>query len=366
MGELEIASCRTESSKGHFLQCLASTAGAVPRRAVPDFPSLAETLYWSDSLTQFRGHLEAFTVNPAPPSLLVHLVRLIEGETGCRFSFDDLTGVLSQQIPDLILPQDCRAHVTSLCRWAKSTAAGEQRCVMCKIASNRRALSHPSGYIGRCYLGLTDLVKPLHVEGRMLGVFYLGSVRIEEQLEAGELAVRAYCHRTGREVEEALKAWRAVPVIRAQELAAKREWLSWLADWVQRIIQDQCIHPEMLRRDLRAHLTRRYGLMPVAICRAMDHVRVHLEESLKAAAVAALVGCSPSHFSRLFHQSVGIPFGTYVTEQRLARARGLLKLPAMRIGEVAAASGFSDQNHFNRAFKRFGGMTPQQYRQQFP
>jgi AraC-like DNA-binding protein/ligand-binding sensor protein len=301
--------------------------------------------------------------DPAPPSLLLGIVRLIEQETGCRLNFDDLTGVLSHQITDLALPRENRQHITPLCLWSKSSREGEDRCILCKIASNRRALSSASGYMGCCYLGLTDLVQPLEIEGRVLGVFYLGSVRVEEHLEASEQAVRAYCRRTGRGPDEALAAWRQVPTIREKDLIAKRGWLTWLAEWMQQMIREKAVHPETMRRDLRAHRTRRYQLMPVTITRAMDYVRHHLDEPLKASAVASEVGCSPSHFSRLFHLTIGTTFGAYVTEQRLARARSLLKLRNMRIGEVAAACGFSDQNHFNRALKRSSGLTPREYRQ---
>jgi AraC-like DNA-binding protein/ligand-binding sensor protein len=302
-------------------------------------------------------------IAPVPPSLLLGLVRLIEQETGCKLNYDDLTGVLLQQIPELALPKENRQHITTLCQWAKSSTKGEDRCILCKIASNRRALSCANGYMGRCYLGLTDLVQPLEVEGRVLGVFYLGSVRIQEHLAASEQAVRDYCRRAGREPDEALAAWRQVPCIREQDLVAKRAWLAWLAEWMRQVIREKSVHPERMRRDLRAHRTRRYLLVPVTITRAIEYVHHHLDEPLKALAVASEVGCSPSHFSRLFHLTIGTTFGAYVTEQRLARARSLLKLRNMRIGEVAAACGFSDQNHFNRAMKRSSGLTPREYRQ---
>jgi AraC-like DNA-binding protein len=43
-------------------------------------------------------------------------------------------------------------------------------------------------------------------------------------------------------------------------------------------------------------------------------------------------------------------------------ARRHLADPGRSLAQVAAATGFADQSHFNRTFKRFTGMTPGHYR----
>ncbi|NJS10840.1 MAG: helix-turn-helix transcriptional regulator, partial [Microcoleus sp. CSU_2_2] len=67
---------------------------------------------------------------------------------------------------------------------------------------------------------------------------------------------------------------------------------------------------------------------------------------------------SSYHFCRLFKQSTGFSPHQYVIQQRVERAKQLLRQGQMSIGEIAIACGFSHQSHFNRHFKRLTGVTP--------
>jgi AraC-like DNA-binding protein len=56
------------------------------------------------------------------------------------------------------------------------------------------------------------------------------------------------------------------------------------------------------------------------------------------------------------------PYRQILAEVRLARARSLLTDTGMPIVEIALALGYSDQAHFNRAFRREVGVAPSSYR----
>lgn len=82
-------------------------------------------------------------------------------------------------------------------------------------------------------------------------------------------------------------------------------------------------------------------------------------ESLLLADLAAAVGISPCYFSRLFHSTFGQPPHQYLLELRLQRARSLLEAKQCgAIADVAAMTGFSDQSHLTRRFRRRFGTTP--------
>jgi transcriptional regulator GlxA family with amidase domain len=55
-------------------------------------------------------------------------------------------------------------------------------------------------------------------------------------------------------------------------------------------------------------------------------------------------------------------FVNYVTHVRLSRALRMLRDSPVTIGEVALATGFSDQSYFDRRFKAAFGRTPNQVR----
>ncbi|MET3620867.1 AraC family transcriptional regulator [Burkholderia ambifaria] len=73
--------------------------------------------------------------------------------------------------------------------------------------------------------------------------------------------------------------------------------------------------------------------------------------------VAQAAGLSPFHAARLFTRTTGMPPHAWRNQLRLQRALAPLRA-GVSIAEVAAASGFVDQSHFTRHFKRMFGVPP--------
>jgi len=105
----------------------------------------------------------------------------------------------------------------------------------------------------------------------------------------------------------------------------------------------------------------RGGLAPHLLRRIDDWIEAHLDAVIHLEDLAALAGLSGYHFHRMFLLSRGIAPHAWVTDQRVQRARELLRgnLP---IAEIAAACGFSSQSHLTRVFRTRIGKTPADYR----
>lgn len=98
-------------------------------------------------------------------------------------------------------------------------------------------------------------------------------------------------------------------------------------------------------------------------CRIMQET---LDSSVDWSELAGQVGYSRFYFIRLFHKVTGIPPNVYLLQLRLARARHLL-CSGHSPADAANASGFADQAHMTRAFKRFFCTTPGKFvRDLFP
>ncbi|WP_322033678.1 AraC family transcriptional regulator [Paraburkholderia sp. J76] len=82
-----------------------------------------------------------------------------------------------------------------------------------------------------------------------------------------------------------------------------------------------------------------------------------LAAPLRVADLAQAVGLSPFHATRLFTQATGLPPHAWRTQLRLQRALGPLREGAT-VADVAVASGFTDQSHFTRHFRRMFGVPP--------
>jgi AraC family transcriptional regulator len=101
---------------------------------------------------------------------------------------------------------------------------------------------------------------------------------------------------------------------------------------------------------------------PPWLIRAADLLHASLDRSLSMAEIAAAVGVHPDHLSRTFSEHYGYTMGEYLRRQRVERARRLLTETDRQLADVAYATGFADQAHFSRVFKRLTGTTPGAYR----
>lgn len=78
--------------------------------------------------------------------------------------------------------------------------------------------------------------------------------------------------------------------------------------------------------------------------------------------LADLVHFSPSYVSKIFHRETGQTVKSYINKMKIKNAKYLLANTRRPIQEVAKNSGFINVSHFNRIFKQYTDLTPQQYR----
>ncbi len=96
--------------------------------------------------------------------------------------------------------------------------------------------------------------------------------------------------------------------------------------------------------------------------RLKDYIVAHLDVPIDVAALAAVAGRSPFHFSRVFARSVGMTPHRYVVRLRLQRAMELVRDERSSLAEIAARTGFADQSHLSRWIRRVHGVTITQLR----
>ena len=92
-----------------------------------------------------------------------------------------------------------------------------------------------------------------------------------------------------------------------------------------------------------------------------EYVRSHLAYDIGVTDMAHAAGYSTIHFARLFRKTVGVPPYRYLQEQRIEAVRGALYSGA-RLADIAATTGFCNQEHMTRVFRDFHGITPGRYR----
>ncbi|WP_019502060.1 helix-turn-helix domain-containing protein [Pseudanabaena sp. PCC 6802] len=134
------------------------------------------------------------------------------------------------------------------------------------------------------------------------------------------------------------------------------------------------LYIESLANVLAVHLIRQYtavkphiplyegGLPQRELMQVLDYIHAHLDRDIKLSDLAALLEMSQFHFSRSFKQAIGTTPYQYLLQQRIERAKQLLKQSDRSIVDIALSCGFNSHSHLSQQFRQVTGMTPKTYR----
>jgi AraC family transcriptional regulator len=135
------------------------------------------------------------------------------------------------------------------------------------------------------------------------------------------------------------------------------------------------LYLESLKQVLVIHLLRNYsvfepvfrkynnGLPPYKLRQTIEYIQAYLDRDLSLKVMAEQIGMSRSYFAVRFKQAMGIPPHQYVNQQRIEKAKQLLKERSLTIAEIALECGFASQSHLNKVFRKYVGTTPKNYRE---
>jgi AraC-like DNA-binding protein len=97
------------------------------------------------------------------------------------------------------------------------------------------------------------------------------------------------------------------------------------------------------------------------VAAAMAYTKMNLD-SVTADDVSRAISVSQRTLRRLFRDTLGLSWRSYLLHARMLRAMALLAAPGQSVQETASAVGFDSLSSFTRAFTQFCGETPSTYR----
>lgn len=134
------------------------------------------------------------------------------------------------------------------------------------------------------------------------------------------------------------------------------------------------LYIDSLSTVLAVHLLRQYAapefrfavyesaLSERQMLQVLDYIHEYLHQDIKLADLATLLNISESHFSHQFKQAIGMTPHQYLLQQRIERAKQLLKESDRSIMDIAFLCGFNSHSHLSKQFRQVTGMTPKAYR----
>ena len=101
------------------------------------------------------------------------------------------------------------------------------------------------------------------------------------------------------------------------------------------------------------------------VYKILDYINEHYAESLTLEKISTEFYISKSNLSHAFKKEVGLSPMQYMMQRRIGEAQSLLVETSTAIQDIEYKLGFSDSAHFSKMFKKYVGVTPNEYRKYF-
>lgn len=93
-----------------------------------------------------------------------------------------------------------------------------------------------------------------------------------------------------------------------------------------------------------------------------EYIDGHLTEKITLDELASRFYINKYYLTRTFREHFGVPINVYISQQRVTRAKRLLRYSDLTIEQIAGQCGVHDPNYFSRMFKKTEGVSPAGYR----
>ena len=243
----------------------------------------------------------------------------------------------------------------NLCRFCRRTCTSfVNKCFCCDDESLAQVYRTGQRLIYRCHMGLTEVILPVTDEDQLLGVLFLGQVRIipDESLSFENLYARLaaqYPEEICEENKPALKAAYENTAVMTQEKLESFIGLTVIAEKGTRV----------------DHWLNHFKLTTKAIVRQYleyyDLVHIPLAE-FSVAAIAKQLNISYSQLNRISAELFGQPLKQYVLEVKVTAAADMLREhPELSVAGVASRVGIDNANYFSKVFQKRMGCRCSEY-----
>jgi len=102
---------------------------------------------------------------------------------------------------------------------------------------------------------------------------------------------------------------------------------------------------------------------PAWVQELKEIIQDHLDTHLSLNNISKTLDINPSYLSREFSKHFDhLSFGEYIRKMRIEKAVDLMENTNYSLTEIAYLTGFSDQSHFTRIFKKHTGTNPSSFK----
>ncbi len=101
------------------------------------------------------------------------------------------------------------------------------------------------------------------------------------------------------------------------------------------------------------------------INRIKQYIQSNINKQFTLEEISDKFYLNPAYVSYIFKKETGINLFSYIAEQRIFKAKHLLRNTNMKIADIALEIGYRDQRYFCQVFKQKCGITASEYRENY-
>lgn len=261
-----------------------------------------------------------------------------------------LTGVVidfvsdSGQVMTLCPPE----HYNPLCRYIVSCPCGAKACARVDNENCSKAKAARENIIYECHAGLIDIIVPLFINDQYIGCLTTG------QILKNKPTKKSFC-----EFKEKIKS------LNLDEGKLREYYLSTIVmsnKQIEALVDLMALVGNYILESENKLLFLEYVNEKKKTLAARQYIEQNYKKKLTIDEIANSVFLSPSHFSHMFKQEVGISPINYLNRFRIDKAKELLEKSSPNVTEIAYNVGFQSLPHFNRIFRDMEKISPGLYR----
>jgi len=238
--------------------------------------------------------------------------------------------------------------VNPICSLMRSSQKGIEACVKCDKDNLGRIIRTRKDFSYTCHAGLVDISVPIFVEGNHVATILSGQFLPYNPTEERFPAFYAKNKNLFPDAVRAKSAFLSNPHISEKKLKNLVRLLSLFAEYLSE-----------KGRKLKTGIKTQERTEIEAV---KTYIEQNFREPVSLNEAAMHVSLSPSYLSSIFKKQTGHAFMEYLQQIRIEEAKKLLKTTDWDILRICLESGFRNQSHFNRAFKKATGKIPKQFR----
>ena len=240
------------------------------------------------------------------------------------------------------------SRVGPICSLIGASKAGHEACAKTDSSNLERIFRSGKDFSYTCHAGFTDIAMPIFIGGRHIATLYSGQFLPFKPTPENFEAFYKINEPLFPDKQKTKDAFLKNHFVQESKIKSIVRLMSLFAEYIS-------------EKGMKIKVGGRFSERR-EIGAAKKYVEKNFREPLTLKNTAAQVSLSPVYFSNIFKEQTGYTFIDYLQNLRIEEAKKLLKTTDWDILRVCLESGFRNQSHFNRAFKKATGKNPKQFR----